>query len=488
MHGMNWFNVDRSGLAKLLERRGKEFAIFELLSNAWDTNATEVKVEFTPVTGVPKARLFVEDNDPDGFKDLSHAFTLFAESEKKNKSEKRGRFNLGEKLVLAICEEAVIESTQGGVIFDHEGRHTLKKKRASGSKVSMTLRMTRAEYDAALAAIRTLIPPAGAVTWLNGEGIPMRKPLDEFEVELPTEVADADGNLKRSRRKTTVAVFEPFPDETPSLYELGVPVVETGDKWHIDVQQKVPLNMDRDNVPPAFLREVRTHVVNRLHAKLTKDDANAPWVREATSDKRCSPEAIATAMDLRFGKQRVAFDPSDPEANMLAVSKGYTVVHGGMMNGTEWSNAKAADAILPAGQVTPSPKPYSPDGDPLKLIPEEKWTPGMANIAAYAKALGPKLLQRQVSVRIANDFAWPFAATYGSGQLTFNVGRLGYDWFAHGPTAAVNELIIHEFGHEFESNHLDEGFHEALCRLGAKLTDLALNDPGFFHEFTPEPP
>ena len=26
------------------------------------------------------------------------------------------------------------------------------------------------------------------------------------------------------------------------LYELGIPVVETGDKWHYSVRQKVPLN------------------------------------------------------------------------------------------------------------------------------------------------------------------------------------------------------------------------------------------------------
>jgi hypothetical protein len=137
--------------------------------------------------------------------------------------------------------------------------------------------------------------------------------------------------------------------------------------------------------------------------------------------------------------------------------------------------------------VTPSPKPYSESGDPLKLIPEEKWTPGMQNIAAYSKALGPRIIKQKVSVRFANDIAWPFNATYGSGSLTFNVGRLGYEFFNSGPTAAVNRLLIHEFGHNEEPNHLDNGFHEALCELGAALTGLALDDPGFFHEFQPEP-
>jgi hypothetical protein len=483
---MDWFEVDRTGLAKLLERRGKEFALFEIISNAWDTNAQKVTVSLQALAGVPKASLVVEDDHPTGFTDLSHAFTLFAESEKKDKSDKRGRFNLGEKLVLAICDNATITSTKGTIVFDAKGRRQTKQARDTGSVIAMQLRMTHAETAEALAKVKTLIPPV--TTIVNGETLPTRTPVAEFIVELPTEVADADGNLKRARRKTEVYVYDVLPGETAMLYELGIPVVETGDKWHIDVQQKVPLTMDRDNVPPAFLRELRTLVANHLHAELVAADANQPWVREATSDKNCSPEATEKVLTLRFGEKRVAYDPSDIEANSLAVAKGYTVVHGGMLNATEWSNAKAASSILPAGQVTPSPKPYSDGGDPLKLIPPEKWTPGLKNVAEYAQALGKKLLKHSVLVRFANDSQWPFSATYGKGQLTFNVGRLGYAFFENGPSVGLNDLLIHEFGHHYESNHLSEGFYDALTNLGARLTDLALTEPSFFMSFTPKPP
>ena len=60
----------------------------------------------------------------------------------------------------------------------------------------------------------------------------------------------------------------------PSLYEMGLPIVETGDKWHVSVGQKVPLNRDRNNVRPAFLRAVRTLVLNEMHERLTEEDAN----------------------------------------------------------------------------------------------------------------------------------------------------------------------------------------------------------------------
>jgi hypothetical protein len=36
------FVVDKKGLAKLLERKGKSFAIVELIQNAWDEDTTTV--------------------------------------------------------------------------------------------------------------------------------------------------------------------------------------------------------------------------------------------------------------------------------------------------------------------------------------------------------------------------------------------------------------------------------------------------------------
>jgi hypothetical protein len=78
--------------------------------------------------GRNKALLAVEDDAPEGFKDLSHAFTLFADSAKTTNPEQRGRFNLGEKLLLAISDEVTIRTTKGGIRFDAEGRHTLRTR------------------------------------------------------------------------------------------------------------------------------------------------------------------------------------------------------------------------------------------------------------------------------------------------------------------------------------------------------------------------
>jgi hypothetical protein len=180
----------------------------------------------------------------------------------------------------------------------------------------------------------------------------------------------------------------------------------------------------------------------------------------------------------------VAYDPSDPEANKLAVSEGYTVVYGNQMSRAEWDAVRRANAILPAGQVTPSPKPYGPDGKPLNIVPREKWTAGMEAVVAYVQRIAPKLIGAPVSVGITNDQPWPFLATYGKGHLILNVGRLGYKWFSERLVnmVEINSLIIHELGHHYSEDHLSSEYHDALCLLGSKLAQLALDDPSLFKE------
>lgn len=487
---MDWFSVDKEGLAKLLDKRGKKFAVAELLANAWDQNVTDVNVNLVPLAGARAHYvLSVEDDDPEGFANLAHAYTLFAESTKKDKAETRGRFNLGEKLVLAVCEKAEIRSTQGSVLFDSKGRHAGRRKTEKGSIFVGDIRMTKAEYEETCAFVRTLIPPRTIRTLFNGEQLQYRQPKKEFELALETELADAEGYLRKTTRKTTVRVFEPLADEVPSLYEMGIPVVETYDKWHIDVQQKVPLNMDRDNVPPAYLRKLRAEVLNQLYAEVKGPEATESWVRQATSSPEAEPEAVDHVLTEMYGEKRVIYDPTDQEANKLAVSQGYNVIYGNSLSKGEWAHVKEHRLALPAGQVTPSPRVQisttlgnTPEN---KFVSPDKYTAGMTNIVTYSQELAHQLLMGRISVRIINDIGQHFFACYGGRELIFNVGKLGYRWFEQEVTnPAVNALIIHEFGHHFSSDHLSEKYHDALCDLGAMLARLAIDNPQFFRQFT----
>jgi len=203
----HWFEVDKLGLAQLLERRGKEFALFELVQNAWnEPGVTKVTVSLDH-QGRNRALLVVEDDAPEGFKDLSHAFTLFAASAKKANPEQRGRFNLGEKLVWAISDEVTISTTQGSIRFDAQGRHRLRTRQPVGSRIECLLRLTPDECRAIAAQAHRLIASENIRTIFNGEPLPPRLPLQTIKATLPTEVASPNGLLRRAQRETVIRVY-----------------------------------------------------------------------------------------------------------------------------------------------------------------------------------------------------------------------------------------------------------------------------------------
>ncbi len=469
---MNWFDVDKEGLGQLLAGKDKAFVVHELLQNALDENSRRVSISITRIPNSPFVSLSVEDDNPEGFKDLSHAFTLFAKSEKKGDPNKRGRFNLGEKLVLAVCDEASISSTTGTVIFGKDGRKQSRKKRVSGSLFSGKIRMTNAELEQVIASSKFVFIPEGVDVFINEAVVRPRVPVATFYESLPTEIADNEGNLKKSLRKAEIKVYEVEEGEKAQLFEMGIPVVETGDAYHVSIGQKIPLNMNRDNVTPAYLRTVRTFLLNNMHEHLKEGEGSNAWVREALSDERVSDEALKNAVKNRFGDKVVSFDPSDPEANKLAVSKGYVVVHGGNLSGQEWANVRRAGAILPAGQVSPSPKPYSddPNAEPVEVIKASEWTDGMWRHADLAVELARELMGVKLTVRFVKPKSRNFSAAYGGCRLDYAYNVLGADWFERAASREDNlRLLIHEFGHQYSGDHLSSEYHDALCCLGARL-------------------
>lgn len=503
-----WFDVDKEGLAKLLEGRGKIALIHELIQNSWDTDTKTVVVKLDPLKSKPLARLEVIDDDPNGFADLTHAYTLFAESNKKGDVTKRGRFNLGEKLVLALCEEASIASTKGTVSFYPGGeRRSVKQKTNKGSVFSALIRMTRAELAEIEERIFDLIPPPGIITIFNGKELEAPKPVTEIEATLPTVIGDEGGVLRRSRRKTKITIYDKPGDGC--IYEMGIPVVETGDSFHVDVHQKVPLNMDRDNVTPAYLRELRAAVLNATSGKLLDDEACEAWVTDAMQHPDVSDEAVKDVVTSRFGEGAVVYDPSDREANHKATAADRTVVHGGSLPKGAWENVRRAEALPSAGKVFPTKKGSVPS------TPVEP-NPDMKRVANFAKSLFAKIVDPNVPLRVnflsapdanvladfGRDGLFNVTVTVGdvlagwnieardideghvdSAHLRFNVAHLGEEWFrvlSEDGVARVADLLVHEFAHFYESNHLSDRYHEATTKLAGKIAALSLTEPGFF--------
>ena len=80
---------------------------------------------------------------------------------------------------------------------------------------------------------------------------------------------------------------------------------------------------------------------------------------------------------------------------------------------------------------------------------------------------------RNVAVQI-----WRRSSFYSSGHAWFSANQMhvtiGKD------LADALFVLIHEFAHHIESNHLSDGYYRALALLGAKAIEAALTDPAAF--------
>ena len=484
------FSVDLKGLSNLLPQDGLSWIVNELVQNAWDQDVQQVRLELDKMSNTRnRVRLAIEDDDPIGFINLAHSFTLFAKSHKLGNAEKRGRFNLGEKLVIAYAiasgGSVKIESTKGGFHFSKDGRTSIRKKRASGSRVEVVFKATQTQYDELVQHIGTLIPPKNHTDFIEIEQsikTTLTKPTlikSVTGVNLPTMLANSEGVLRRTRRNTTVDLYEVTDGDTPYLYEMGIPVVPSETPYHIDIQQKIPLNMQRDNVTPAYFKAIATIVLNATADLLTIEQVNQSWVKEAMEDKDVDAESVEAVLDTKYGKKRVVHDPNHPESSAVAAAKGFTVIYGGNESRSTWQNIRTHQPVTSAGIKfdTTNTVSFDPNGQDVSL-PEDQWTDGMKSLVQFCIATHEEIFGEVLSVQYFKD-PRGYLACYSRNSLTFNYRSIGKKkcskWKNH--LEYFVDLIIHEFAHRYGSSHFSEDYWRGTTKVGAKMALLLRAKP-----------
>ena len=485
MKSKQWFEVSREGLRELQAGKSKDFVLREVVQNAWDENISNCLVHIERC-GSKLVEITVEDDSPEGFCDITHAFTLFAPTYKRKDPEKRGRFNVGEKQVLALCKKAIISTTKGTIVFSPEGRIHKRLKRKEGSIISLTLKANGLEYEEMLDSIKLYLPPKRINFAVNGRSVPHREPYRTIKASLPTEIQWYDGVMTTSIRKTDVHIHNPFAKIvlTPTvsddyhgwLYEMGLPICEIDCPYSIDVQQKVPMSLDRDKVSQKYLQKIFAITLNEVHKEIHPDRSSDSWIREAMGSKRISTDAVKSIVKSRYGNKVIVAVPGDKIGVDKAISSGYRVLYGSELSSQVWANVRKAEAIQSSSVAFPTT--FADDIKPAEI------DDNMRKVALLAK----KIALRHFDKKIAVEFLeWSgCAAQYDSrssnlrnGTLTFNVKQLGKQFFNPPFNARTIDLILHELAHE-KGMHVEASYHQCLSKMAGDLITLAIKEPEFF--------
>ena len=249
---------------------------------------------------------------------------------------------------------------------------------------------------------------------------------------------------------------------------MGIPVTEIDCQFDVDIQQKVPLSVDRETVAQSYVSAVFAEVLNVTFGALESERSSDVWIREATSNKRISTEAVRTVIERRYGDKVVVANPLDRNSIDDAIASGYRVVYGQEMSRQEWENIRRAETM-------PSSTELFGSGTAASEPVEE--SEGMRKMAELTKKIASRCLEIDVQVRFAK---WDgVAAQFGEKVLTFNVKVLGNGFFTPPVSERTLDLIVHELGHH-AGHHTEKGYHEAITRMAGELTMIALRDPRFF--------
>ena len=461
------FAVSASGLRQLHAGRAPWTLVKELIQNAWDEapEATLCDVTITPEANGTTV-VCVEDDGP-GFADVSHAWTLMAETAKRADPNKRGRFNLGEKEIIAVARSAEIETAGTTVSFPEEGgRRTAPNDRGRGTRVRVRMPWTADQARELREQLRRFRPTDCRLR-IDGREVPRREPLASREATLRTLIQAGPGlPMTDTRRRTRIDVLERNAGQDKAwIYEMGIPIQETTLPYDIDVQQKVPMPPNRNTVGAAYLQDVMTETLNAMHARMPTEWFSEAWVRTAVEDERIEDAAVAAVKRNRYGENAVVWS-SDTDANMRAAEAGYQVIHPRAMSKRE------REVLAEKGGLESAKKDFG-------RAPETR-TPDRSNDVRRSFAVWIRRIARLAGLDVAVAYVSApdasFVAQCSSSRskplVTINTSYCRDAWLKErGPEQL--ELIIHELAHAVADTPMEHGpkWGEACAALGAVVAD-----------------
>ena len=472
MTSSKWFEVDQEGLKDLNAGREPWKLIKELVQNSWDEApfASECRITTQLSEDRANTEITVEDNGG-GFADIRDSYTLMRNTPKRNDPTKRGRFNQGEKDVISVAKEATIETNGTTVRFaPDDTRSQEKNDRDRGTLVKITMPWNEAQRTRLVTQLKTLRPPIGYQTIIDGEAVVAKPPEAVRQAQVDTQIQDQDGSLKGTKRNARIEITEPHDTRGKSrIYEMGIPIQEIDCPWDVDVMIKVPLDRERDNVKPTYLKKIYAEVLNAVHYITKDEDFRELWVKQAIEHGDISREAVRATMKGRYQAERAVFKVMDRDACQRAETAGYKIGDKGSLSPKEVKAFEQHCGMVNADVLFPTPpqpqNDYEADaGTPAALFAE--WATKIAEWCGIGATV--RFFDEPHNLRTADC-----QASTTNPVLRFNEGKLSQEFLRepYGRPEQYN-LLIHELGHaltEGPSEGHDELWGEGVAKAGALI-------------------
>jgi hypothetical protein len=500
--GTDWLAVSTDGFAAMNRGRPPAHLVKELVQNSLDAlngDAGRIDVTLRPHDG--STRVSCEDTGPGLGADMSLIRTVFHTS-KTDSPTARGRMGRGFKEMLCLAELAcvysgheslqfVIEDGQRKIYRCHEHRPV------DGTEVVMHMPWNPAEtLDTVVAYLHRLLVPPQIQLFVNDIQVTHRQPAYHCTGKLVTEQYDTNTSAWRKPKRTTEAqLVHVHPGEEPFLYEMGIPVCDAG--WtlpyHIDVQQRIPMNPKRDAVMTHYEQAAHALCLPSLADDLPDDALKHEWVGTAAS--HCDTDTQQLVVGKVFGTNAVRSVPDmgRRSADAEAIEQGREIVRTRhqpegfrQLCRDHLPTSAAAVAAQRAEEIASTTFSLIDIGDPItgektkrakRIRKHAVNTYGADTIAAvqdftswYCECLLAPDAPAKLKVTTWLSTGGSYHATwqnYGeaAAALTLNLAT-AYIWEA--PIAGrLLELLHHEAAHWYAEHH-GENFDAAQKRLGGR--------------------
>jgi hypothetical protein len=502
-----WLAVSTEGFAE--QQRGRPLAhlVKELVQNALDAvdEDGEINLDVTPLPGL---RVLIEcSDDGPGAEDLHDLNVVFLTS-KKDSTLKRGRMGRGFKELLSIADEAIVHSRGQTLHFarDDSGKpivtltHNAKEADAVGFDAALTVTHDEARQDL-FPYFSTFLFPRNVGFRFNGQLVPAREWAFLIPARLTTE-RFSNGRWEKPVLSTAIELYPCGPDETPTIYEMGIPVcpVDWTVRFHCNVLQRVPMNPNRDAVAAGYADKVRRACLPTLLPHLDADQTRESWVGDAAA-KLNDPALQRKVVEQAFGQNVARSTPSfgrfDHDQNAREEA-GATILNTSQLTGgfkhivqqvVPSSKTLAAEVREAKETVLAPVPPYSivqiaqinhkaPQNEIEGAIVRIGRTDVMDTLM-FCERIGQKILDAlephdPPTLTVRASIMQSAEATYSVDHvMTFNLGVRKL-WTRPADSYFL-EVMIHELAHARAMHHGDS-FTRALERVAGHAALILYND------------